>query len=97
MKTLKQIQEVLNSKVSERQAVSTGKSKGYEVVYEQATLKGIVTNTQFVKGTCPKDALKNFRSEMECVECYNVITIDSPTEVRGILTYKVYNNTHILR
>lgn len=96
--TFKEIQSKLNSKVNESNAVSNGKSiKGYEIVFEQPTLQGIKTHTKFVGGSCPKDALKNFRKEMECVECYNVISIDSPTEVRGILTYKVYNNTHILR
>lgn len=92
----------LTKQVTQREAemesvIGKTKQKAYDIVYEEATLQGIVRNNKFVKGTCPKDALKNFRREMDCVECFTVIEIQSPTNKRGWLSYKVYNNKSILR
>lgn len=98
MNTIIELTNQFTRREAERKSViGNTKQKAYDIVYEEATLQGIVQKNKFVKGTCPKDALKNFRRQMDCVECFTVIEIQSPTNKKGWLSYKVYNNKSILR
>ena len=94
MKNFAEINQEFRAKNAERKAV-TG---AFDIVYEKATMEGIVTETKFFKGKCPKNALANFRQEMAKGDSkyYKVREVVSITE-KKTLVYKVFDNKYILR
>lgn len=99
MKNFAQINQEFRTRNAERKAViGETKLRAFDIVFEKATLEGIVTETKFFKGTCPKNALTNFRHEMGKSDSkyYKVTEVVSITE-KKTLVYKVFDNKYILR
>ena len=65
MKNFAEINQEFRARNAERKAIIwETKLRAIDIVYEKATMEGIVTETKFFKGKCPKNALANFRQEM---------------------------------
>ena len=99
MKNFAEINQEFRARNAERKAViGETKLRAFDIVYEKATMEGIVTETKFFKGKCPKNALANFRQEMAKSDSkyYKVIEVVSITE-KKTLVYKVFDNKYILR
>ena len=99
MKNFAEINQEFRVRNAERKAViGETKLRAFDIVYEKATMEGIVTETKFFKGSCPKNALANFRHEMAKGDSkyYKVREVVSITE-KKTLVYKVFDNKYILR
>lgn len=82
-----------------KQLVRNTNLKAFEVNYSVPTPEGIKEGQRFVKGQCPKQALKSFKEQMNDSGhvFYEVNEIVSPHKVKGNVVYRVFNNLHILR
>ena len=95
-KSLSELQKEVTALVKERKVVKGGtKQEVYEVGFEYPILGGVKVGFKQVKGTCPKNALTNFRKVVG--NGWVAKTIVSPTKKRGEIVYEVVNNTYILR